>query len=933
MRILWALLMLVAPMAVRAQVTVTLDGGTTYQTIDGFGCNLRGGDNTNQTAPVLEALVGAGLTLFRVIQDEQDYMPAPGDHSVYGTGYFSNLVGTIAYLNQLGVTNGIHLNFMGTGEAWMVTGSGTSTFLALGQEDNWADMLGSLVAYLRFTNHLQFHLLEPENESDLTPGTLDKPRLLQSPSGNATGCVNAYRALAAYLTNNGLSDMRIIGLSSAFAHTDWVDTLLSDPVARSMVTHIGLHSYEADGAAGMGNFLQTYYPGTHFWMTEYSVLCSTCEGGNQPNPTWDFARDTANYLVNHLVNGATGCELFTGCDTWIRYLNSGSGGWSLWGAYGCDDLNAPFKTYSPRPTFYTLAQVSKYVKPGAQRLGVSGATAPLNLVAFRHPATGQLSLTGVNPAGDTSLSGTLTSLAAPTYLDLYYSTRTTNLAFGGSIPVTNGAFTLTIPADSVFTLTTVGPMAQILTAPPRAQVPPYGQLQFAATAADAAGSVVYPQPAFSWAVSGGGNIDANGLFSAEEALGGSYAVSASANGFQGLAQVSIVTNGASYLPRQTDRIIPAGAVLTVTNAATASSWVTQWVTNEFAFAYDSRAALLADGWSFVATYPGGATRNTEITDPAQGALISYDQAEHPGVLRIPCDLGDLWEGANNSRNSLFRSLPPNWVSLRLVLSFNPGASYQQAQFGLYQDDDNYLEVGLAYNGSKLMTLTSENGGVDSTPSVSDASAAGTNLCFQLDQSPAVQVPQCTCNGGTNWAVVGTNQLKFTNPRLFIWTGGAQAPYASGMPAMDLRHLSLVASNFVPRTLQYMLLGAPSGATIDSNGVITWTPSVAQAPSTNVFTTVVTDNGTPQLALTNRFTVVVKAPSPFPISSVVRSGDAVVITWDSVTGQGYRLQYKNTLAETNWQDVWPDIMATGPQTVATNAMEGSPCRFYRLRTVP
>ena len=59
------------------------------------------------------------------------------------------------------------------------------------------------------------------------------------------------------------------------------------------------------------------------------------------------------------------------------------------------------------------------------------------------------------------------------------------------------------------------------------------------------------------------------------------------------------------------------------------------------------------------------------------------------------------------------------------------------------------------------------------------------------------------------------------------------------------------------TLSYALIGAPAGAAIDSNGVITWTPD--HGPSTNTITTVVTDNGQPPLSATNSFKVVVTVP--------------------------------------------------------------------------
>src|SRR6266545_4929519 len=72
------------------------------------------------------------------------------------------------------------------------------------------------------------------------------------------------------------------------------------------------------------------------------------------------------------------------------------------------------------------------------------------------------------------------------------------------------------------------------------------------------------------------------------------------------------------------------------------------------FTYPDRASLLADGWSFIAVAPSGAFRDTEQTT---GAVVSYDQTAHLGVLRIPADTGDLWESLNNTRNSLFRNLP------------------------------------------------------------------------------------------------------------------------------------------------------------------------------------------------------------------------------------------------------------------------------------
>src|SRR5206468_931508 len=64
-------------------------------------------------------------------------------------------------------------------------------------------------------------------------------------------------------------------------------------------------------------------------------------------------------------------------------------------------------------------------------------------------------------------------------------------------------------------------------------------------------------------------------------------------------------------------------------------------------------------------------------------------------------------------------------------------------------------------------------------------------------------------------------------------------------------------------LTYQLVSPPTGASISASGLINWTPSEAQGPSTNTFTTIVTDNGTPALSATNSFTVTVDGESTAP----------------------------------------------------------------------
>ncbi len=76
----------------------------------------------------------------------------------------------------------------------------------------------------------------------------------------------------------------------------------------------------------------------------------------------------------------------------------------------------------------------------------------------------------------------------------------------------------------------------------------------------------------------------------------------------------------------------------------------------------------------------------------------------------------------------------------------------------------------------------------------------------------------------------------------------------------------------PQTLTYALINSPSGATIDANGIIRWTPSQTQSPSTNLFKTKVTDSGSPALSATNSFTVTVGVTNSAPTNmSLIPAG--------------------------------------------------------------
>jgi len=106
---------------------------------------------------------------------------------------------------------------------------------------------------------------------------------------------------------------------------------------------------------------------------------------------------------------------------------------------------------------------------------------------------------------------------------------------------------------------------------------------------------------------------------------------------------------------------------------------------------------------------------------------------------------------------------------------------------------------------------------------------------------------------TNPAAINAKSLRATNSFVVVVTTGLvnTPPWLPAQTTGDHEQTTLVVtntgmdSNIPANALTYALLAAPTGAVINTNGIINWTPTEAQGPSTNTITTVVTDNGSPR----------------------------------------------------------------------------------------
>src|SRR5205823_5625548 len=187
--------------------------------------------------------------------------------------------------------------------------------------------------------------------------------------------------------------------------------------------------------------------------------------------------------------------------------------------------------------------------------------------------------------------------------------------------------------------------------------------------------------------------------------------------------------------------------------------------------------------------------------------------------------------------------------------------------------------------AELTTLS-----VNATATDSDVPA--NTLTFALVSGPAgltvssagaiTWTPSAAQGPSTNVVTVrvfddGSPSLSTTNSFRVIVTKMNTAPVLTVPANQTIREIldTLVVTNTatdadVPaNTLTFALVSAPTGVSLDANtGVLTWTPTEAQGPSTNPITVRATDNGTPALNSSRSFTVVVREVNTAPVLAAI-----------------------------------------------------------------
>jgi glucosylceramidase len=388
-----------------ADVTITLDPATKYQPIIGFGASITDSSSYVLTqhlsaSALHEALVklfdpaqGVGLSFLRQPMGATDfssvgnfsYDDVKGDAALVHFAIDQDMKSTIPVLRQvLAIEPGLFI--LGTPwspPAWMkLNGSMNGSGGAPGDPGLAADAYEPLAQYfVRFVQaYAQQGIVvaavtpqnEPLNGSASYPGMgLDAPSELT------------------LIAQHMAPALRAAGLSTqiwAYDHNwdaeSYPDQIASDAVAGAAIEGAAFHCYGGDPSA-MTTFHDAH-PTKSVYMTE-------CSGGDwQDDP---FA-NTIDLAIDSTVNWARGVVL------WNLVLDENKGPQN----HGCPScrgvitVNSQSGAVTYNADYYALGHFSKFVRPGAVRIGSSAPGGALRQVAFAN-ADGRLAVVTHNTGG------------------------------------------------------------------------------------------------------------------------------------------------------------------------------------------------------------------------------------------------------------------------------------------------------------------------------------------------------------------------------------------------------------------------------------------------------------------------------------------------------------------------------------------------------
>jgi len=387
----------------KAAAAIEIDSGTRYQAMIGFGAALTDASawliqermQPAQRAALLEELFGRqhggiGLSFTRLTIGASDFSrrhysfdDMPPGQSDPKLEHFSIEPNRADVLPVLKAARAINPQLQVMASPWSAPGwMKTSDSLIQGALK--PEAYGAYAEYLRRyldayqAEGIPIYALTLQNEPHFEPA--DYPGMRVNPASRAA-FIGGYLGPLLAATH---PETRILDWDHNWSQADSPLKVLADPAARKYVAGVAWHCYEGD--VSVQAKVHAIYPDKDAYFTE-------CSGGG-----WDKSwPHTLQYFTRELMIGAVQ-GWARGVLVWNLALDEHDGP-HLGGCGDCRGvvtINAQTGAVTRNVEYYALAHLSRFVRPGAQRIK-SGPTPPgVDAVAFRNADDGSLVLLATN---------------------------------------------------------------------------------------------------------------------------------------------------------------------------------------------------------------------------------------------------------------------------------------------------------------------------------------------------------------------------------------------------------------------------------------------------------------------------------------------------------------------------------------------------------
>ncbi|HEY1485920.1 MAG TPA: RICIN domain-containing protein [Micromonosporaceae bacterium] len=371
--------------------TITINPGTTYQSMTGFGASLTDSSawlvansplRTSIMTKLFDPNQGIGMDFLRQPIGASDfarsvysYDDMPAGQTDPTLAHFSTSHDT-AYVLPI-LQQALQLNPATTIMAtpWSPPGWMKSSGSMIGgslNTSNYQVFANYLVKFLQAYKAagVPVSLLTAQNEPEYSPSNYPGSTLTAS---QETTLIGSY--LGPAIHSAGLST-QILGYDHNWDDTGYPETILGNSAASAYTAGTAWHCYAGNPSAQ--STVHNAYPAKDTYFTE-------CSGSQSANPANTFS-DSLDWQTENLIIGATR-NWAKSVVTWNVALDpSGGPSMNCTTCTAAVTVNNTAGTATYNAEYYVLGQASKFVKPGAVRIDSNTfGSGNVEDVAFRNP--------------------------------------------------------------------------------------------------------------------------------------------------------------------------------------------------------------------------------------------------------------------------------------------------------------------------------------------------------------------------------------------------------------------------------------------------------------------------------------------------------------------------------------------------------------------